>query len=207
MEMNQTRRWKLLTKSAKQQRPHPFPPEKPVRLNRLATLLAALTVFWSAPAPASLLSITPDVRSVTLAPGAAWDATGTITNLSGFDLLSTEIFLEFSAYPHATLAPYQRLGGVEFTIGDRTISRLTELFHVDIAPDAARGLAWSMDVFAADVRGNFSDVTTYSFYIDGPAVAVPEPSTLPLLAAGFIALLAGAGLARPRTVHPGRSGG
>ncbi|MFB9241056.1 PEP-CTERM sorting domain-containing protein [Massilia antarctica] len=177
-----------------------------MRLNRCATLLCAPALFWSAPAPASLLSMTPTVQTITLAPGSAWDAMGTITNLSGFDLLSSEIFLEFSAYPHTVLAPQQRLGGIEFTIGDRTVSGLAELFHVDIAPDAVRGLAWSMDVFAADVHGNFSDPTTFSFLIDGPAVVVPEPSTLPLLAAGLAALLAGAGLARQRALHPDSAG-
>ncbi|MDQ1921092.1 hypothetical protein [Massilia pseudoviolaceinigra] len=173
-----------------------------MRLNRFATLVFAMAVFWSSSTPASLLTITPAVQTITLAPGSAWDATGTITNLSGFDLLSTEIFLEFSGYPHHMLAPQQRLGGIEFTIGNRTVSGLTDLFHVDIAPDAVRGLAWSMDVFAADIHGNFSDVTTFSFLIEGPASAVPEPSTVPLVTAGLIALLAGVALARPRVGHP-----
>ncbi|RSZ57369.1 PEP-CTERM sorting domain-containing protein [Massilia atriviolacea] len=165
-----------------------------MRCHRLFTLLFALTLSWSHHACAAPLTLTPVAYNVTLAPGAGWDAMGTITNLSGNDLLSTEIFLEFSAYPHAVLAPRQRLGGIEFTIGNRTISEVTALFHVDILPEAVGGTRYWLDVFALDVHGNVSEPATYAFLVEAPAV-VPEPSTVSLLAA---ALLAAAGLARHR---------
>jgi hypothetical protein len=176
-------------------------------LTMLSTLLFALTMFWSPCAPAALLSMTPAAQSVTLAPGAGWDARGTITNLTGVDLLATEIFLEFSGYPQAVLAPRQRLGGIEFTVGNRTISDLTDLFHIDILPGAVGGLTYSLDVFAVDVHGNFSEHATYSFLVEAAPVAVPEPSTPALLAAAALALLACTGQARRRMLHLNGMGG
>lgn len=155
-----------------------------------STFLFTLAMLWSSAASAALLGITPVAQHVTLAPGAGWDARGTITNLSGVDLLTTDIFLEFSGYPHTVLAPRQRLGGIEFMVGDRTVSELTDLFHVEMAADAVAGTVYSLDVFAVDRHGNFSEPATYSFLAGAVAGAVPEPSTLPLLAAGMIALLA-----------------
>ena len=175
--------------------PLPLPQEILVRCHRLFhvlySLLFALALLWPPRAPAALLSITPVAQQITLVPGAGWDARGTITNLSGVDLLTTDIFLEFSAYPHNVLAPRQRLGAIEFTVGNRTVSDVTELFHVDLSPDAVRGMVYSLDVFAVDVHGNFSEPATYAFLAGAPAGAVPEPPTAPLLAAAAVfALLA-----------------
>ncbi|NHZ91972.1 hypothetical protein F2P45_23620 [Massilia sp. CCM 8733] len=176
-------------------------------LTLLSTLPFALAMLWPPHAPAAPLSITPAVLGVTLAPGSGWDARGTITNLSGVDLLATEIFLEFSGYPHAVLAPRQLLGGIEFTIGNRTVSELTGLFHVDILADAIGGLSYSLDVFAVDVHGNFSEQATYSFLVAAAPAALPEPATPALLAAATLALLAAAWPARRRAPHRNDYGG
>lgn len=177
-----------------------------MRIHRVLPLLLALTMLWPPCAPAALLTITPTEDSVILAPGSGWDARGLITNLSGADLLTTEIFFEFSGYPHDVLAPRQTLGGIEFTIGNRTVSDLTDLFHVEILPDAASGVTYVMDVFAVDVHGNFSEQATYSFLVAASPAALPEPSTPTLLAAAAAALLGAAWLARRRAPHLNASG-
>jgi hypothetical protein len=153
-----------------------------MRLNCCIPLLFTWMMAFAPAATADNLAMTPSSLVTTLQPGETWRVTGTVTNVSGADLFSTDLFLTFSGYPNGTLAPLQTLGSPDFLIPDRSISPTVELFSLGVLPGALSGSRYSFDVFAVSLQGDFSNVSTFVVAV------VPEPSEMALMVTGLLAL-------------------
>ena len=107
---------------------------------------------------------------------------GTITNNSGVDLDSTEMFLDFFGYDPVNVTLDQLLGDTTFTIPNGTTSPLEDLFTFSLAPTAGAG-TYPAQVVLEDAVGDISDTYTVEVTV------TPEPSSLALLAVGMSGIL------------------
>ena len=80
----------------------------------IQSLMQVLVACWAlcvaVPAKALELQITPDITAVNLDIGDTFTVLGRVTNITGVDLRTTDIFLNFSGYPDAVLELTQLLG-------------------------------------------------------------------------------------------------
>ena len=155
---------------------------------RLSACLFVCCLILSAPTPAhaQTLLITPSDATLYVLPGATRSVTASITNLTGADLMASELFLNFSGYPDGVLLPRQTLGLIDFLIADRTRIDGVELFVLDAASDAVVGTQWQLDLFAVTAFGEFSNAYSYAV-----TIGIPEPSMALMLGAGLLALSLG----------------
>lgn len=107
---------------------------------------------------------------------------GTITNNSGADLDSTDLFLDFFGYDPMNVQLDQLLGMTSFTIPDGTTSPVVDLFTFSLATTAGPGTYWA-DVVLQDASGDASDTNVVSVTI------TPEPSSIALMLAGACGIL------------------
>jgi hypothetical protein len=105
---------------------------------------------------------------------------GTITNNSGFDLDTTDFFLNFFGYDPVNVTLNQLLGETIFTIPNGTTSPVTDLFTFGLATTAGPGTYPSQVVLQDDI-GDVSGTDTVTV-----TIPTPEPGTLELVAAGFL---------------------
>ena len=75
---------------------------------------------FAANAHAAELRITPDVFNLTFVPGPTQVVTGSITNITGVDLLTSDIFFSLSGYPADALTIDVLLGLDPLPLPDRT---------------------------------------------------------------------------------------
>ena len=139
---------------------------------------SALLLAGLLPAQAIELRVTPALSSVTLTPGERVIVAGTITNLTGTDLLTNDIFLSFSAYAPDYLQIDQLLGLDEFALPDRTISDEIALFSIIALGAPAGATTLPFEFFAIDINGVVSTAQTFVVVIaaDTPPADVPEPA-------------------------------
>ncbi len=120
------------------------------------------------------------------APGDVDVFQGTITNNTGGSLDSTDLFLNFSGYDPANVTLDQLLGGTSFSIANGATSGAVDLFTFTLAGAAHIPETYPAEVILEDFSGDLSAVQTVS------VTTTPEPASLPLLAAGSLALALGA---------------
>ena len=156
-----------------------------MRFHCLVPLLFAWMMALPPAAMAERLTMAPTLLAITLEPDASWQVTGSIANLTGSDLFSTDLFLTFSGYPHGALAPLQTLGNPDFLIADRGVTGPVDLFSLSLLPGAARGASYAFEVFALSLNGDLSNVSTFVVTV----AAIPEPSRVATTAVGLLALL------------------
>src|SRR5215469_10580096 len=73
-------------------------------------------------------------------PGDTITFQGTITNNSGFDLSSTDFFLDFFGYDPVNVTLDQPLGTTAFTIPNGTTSPVEDLFTFGLSTSAPDGM-------------------------------------------------------------------
>lgn len=114
---------------------------------------------------------------------------GQITNQTGVDLSSTDLFLNFSGFdPIAVSSITQVLGS--FTLPDTITSPIEQLFAVQMSTSAASG-SYPIDVSLQDINNNLSNSITVNVVVSGSA-SVPEPGGVTfILIAGLAAAVAG----------------
>ncbi|MDT7838907.1 hypothetical protein [Aquabacterium sp. OR-4] len=152
-------------------------------------LAGAVLLGAGVPAQAALL-VTPTGTSIELAPGALSVVRGDITNTTGFDLGSGDLFGSFSGYPSNALIIEQLLGLVPLSIDDRAITRDLELFSVQLGSGALPGQTYTIEFFFGDVNGSFSEVATYSVTV-AQGHSIPEPGMAWLAGISLLGLAAG----------------
>lgn len=118
------------------------------------------------------------------APGSSNDFQGTITNNTGSDLASTDLFLNFSGYDFSNVTLDQILGNTSFDIPDGTTSAVTDLFTFDVAATAIVPFTFPAQVTLEDASGDLAPVVNVSV-----ASAVPEPGSLTLVIVGALMFL------------------
>ena len=150
------------------------------RIGMLAFVLAIATSGLSA-APIDFSILTPNQIGF---PGDVITFTGTITNNSGVDLDSTDLFLNFSGFDPVNVTLDQLLGLTPFTIPNGTTSPVEDLFTFTLGSSAGPG-TYPADVVLQDAVGDISPTQTVTVTI------VPEPGSLSLMAGGLSALIAG----------------
>lgn len=116
--------------------------------------------------------------------GEVFTFDGTITNNTGIDLNSTDLFLDFSGYDPDNVTLDQLLGLTDFTIPNGSTSQVVDLFTFTLATTAPAG-TYPADVVLQAVTGDIAGPQTVT------VTTVPEPGSLTLLAAGLPALLLG----------------
>ena len=167
------------------------------RRHGLLGALALVGAVWlgaMAPAQAELV-VSPTTLSLEVAPGGIGTVFGDITNTTGFDLLSTDLFSSVSGYPSDALVIDQLLGFTDIAIDDRAVTRGLELFSVQLGAGAVPGQSYSVDFFFSDINGNFSPTATFLVTVPG-TLPMPEPDVAWLLGIGM------AGLAATRRRRP-----
>src|SRR6516164_7423827 len=105
------------------------------RIGMLAIVLAIATSGLSA-APIDFSILSPNQIGF---PGDVITFTGTITNNSGVDLDSTDLFLNFSGFDPVNVTLDQLLGLTPFTIPNGTTSQVVDLFSVTSPASASPG--------------------------------------------------------------------
>lgn len=129
-------------------------------------------------ARAGELVVTPDFFDLSLTPGQPLILKGAITNTTGFDLRSHEVFFSISAYPEDLLTIDILLGLTDIALLDRTRVCDLDLFALTLVDTGAPLESFSFDVSAFDVNGNFAQTFTLNVQV---AQGVPEPATWALL--------------------------
>jgi hypothetical protein len=129
------------------------------------------------------------------APGSSNDFLGTITNNTGMDLASTDLFLNFSGYDFANVTLNQVLGDTSFDIPDGTTSAVTDLFTFDLAGTAPVPFTFPAQVVLEDVAGDLSPVRNVSV-----STVTPEPGSLTLIIVAALLFLCVAIFRRTRKV-------
>jgi hypothetical protein len=114
---------------------------------------------------------------------------GTITNLTGADLLASDFFFDFAGYDPVLVNLTQLLGTPDFPIPNGTTSAAVDLFTFALGPDAPPGV-YLADVVLQDSQGDVSNVVTLS------ETVVPEPGTWVFIGSGLLALLLSSGFTR-----------
>jgi hypothetical protein len=120
------------------------------------------------------------------APGGTVVFTGVITNITGTDLDTTELFFNFSGYDPTNLDVNQILGSTIINLPNFTFSPLTDLFSVGVASEAPLGL-YSFQVQLEDINNDVSAVETVSVNVEGSSNTVPEPGSAELMLSGLLA--------------------
>lgn len=160
----------------------------PSRRSAIVATLVFVGTAWlgmAAPARAALV-VSPKALVLEVAPGAVGIVRGDITNTTGFDLLSTDLFGSFSGFPADALIVDQLLGLTDIAIDDRSIARDLALFSVHLGASAIAGDRYEIEFFFGDINGNFSEAA--AVIVDVPQV--PEPSVAWLLGSGLLGLAA-----------------
>ncbi len=148
-----------------------------------AGLVASLTVWLGAASPTSAaLLVSPSTISMVLSAGDLGVVRGDITNTTGSNLLSDELFGSFSGYPFDTLVVSQLLGLNPVSLDNRTITRGLDLFSVSLGNSAVAGAIYQFEFFFDDVNGNASDPFVFSVTAAGVPQGTPEPTSLLLVA-------------------------
>ena len=126
-------------------------------------------------------------------PGGTVDFSGVITNTTGSDLSSTDLFLNFSGFDPTSLDVNQILGSTIFTLPNFTFSPTVDLFSVAIGNGAPAG-TYPLQVQLEDVNNDVSKLETVD--VNVMSRTVPEPSSALLLLSGLLTFLCLAGLRR-----------
>ena len=130
-------------------------------------------------------------------PGGSNLFQGTITNNTGGDLESTDLFFNFSGYDFVHVTLNQILGNTLFDIPNGTTSALTDLFSFDLAPGAPTPAIYPAQVTLEDINNDLSGVQTVTV-----STLVPEPGSLMLILLGGLVLLGLSGFRRMKVLLP-----
>lgn len=156
-------------------------------------MLTCLIIFpFSSRADSLDLAFTS--ASATVQPGGTVDFFGVITNTTGSDLDSTELFLNFNGFDPTNLDVNQILGSTIFDLPNFTFSPSVDLFSVTIANGAPAGV-YSLEVQLEDVNNDVSNVETVDVNVMSNNT-VAEPSSGLLMLCGLFAFRCLAGLRR-----------
>src|SRR5581483_10393682 len=156
-----------------------------LRRRGMVRLLTALAVAISAAPTAfgALLSMQIVDPFQINTPGTTYTFSGTITNMTGADLESTDLFLNFDGYDPVNINPNQVLGATDFNIPNGATSSVIDLFTLDLSPAADPAATYYTDVTVEDfTTNNISDVQT------AVIAPVPEPAGWTLLVCACTAL-------------------
>lgn len=155
-----------------------------IKMIKTTVLLMTAGAMLSLSALAAPLEwvITKPVESAS--PGETVVFSGNISNNTGFDLESTDLFLDFLAYDFIYITPNQELGFVPFLIPNFTESGNVALFNVEIAPFIVPD-TYYLSVLLQDINGNLTDAIDVAIIVS----EIPEPSVAILLLFGLITLL------------------
>jgi hypothetical protein len=145
-------------------------------LGGVAGIMLAFSIF------AAPLEWSIDNPVVSANPGDTVVFSGVITNNTGLDLESTDLFLDFFAFDFNVLTPNQVLGLMPFTISHLTSSVNIEIFSISIDPLALTGIN-SLQVMLQDIGGNLADTINIDIMVRNVS-NIDEPSTVVLLFLG-----------------------
>jgi hypothetical protein len=173
----------LLRRGARRRRSH--------LAGHILGMLACLVVFpFSSRADSLDLALTSSVASGQ--PGGTVVFSGVITNTTGIDLSSTDLFLNFAGFDPTNLDVNQILGSTIFSLPNFTFSPNVDLFSVAIAAGAPAGI-YTFQAQLEDINNDVSKVETVSVDVLR-SNAVSEPSSGLLLICGLVALCVLTGL-------------
>ena len=154
--------------------------KKPLR-TLAAIALAFGLAYTTIPCSAALLTLDIQQPDRIGAPGTTELFAGTITNGTGIDVLTSDLFLNFSGFDASVVSLTQLLGTPDFLIAAGTTSALTNLFDFDLNFGALVPATYFADVVLEDGSNNLSDTVTVSVR------TVPEPGSAALVGMGLLA--------------------
>jgi hypothetical protein len=165
--------------------------------SKLALLAVAVPFLLIPTAARADLILNVNPASLGANPGDTVTFTGTITNTTGVTLNGTDMFLNFGGFDPSALIDFtQILGTPDFVLLDHHITPIIDLFSVTVAPTVQAG-NYSFDVSLLDINNNSSDTLSAAVQVGGSS-AVPEPSSVLLLATGALGIILIALVRRPR---------
>jgi hypothetical protein len=146
--------------------------------------LVLFTAILAVPAQSqTALTLELTTSSASLSPGGTIVFTGVITNTTGSDLQSTDLFLNFSGFDPNALTLNQILGSTAFDLPNFTFSPTVDLFSVAIAGNAPPGI-YSFTVQLEDVNNDLSNSETVNVNVN--TSTTPEPGTFLLFGCGLV---------------------
>jgi len=142
-------------------------------------------LFWPVLSKADSLSVTIANSPQNGSVGQTLIFEGKVTNSTGMELSSTDLFFDFFGYdPNLTIN--QLLGTPDFLIPNGFQTGVVNLFSVTLGSGVADG-ALPIDFVLQDANGNLS--STVQVMIENAPVGTPEPTSELLLTIGLGALL------------------
>jgi hypothetical protein len=128
-----------------------------------------------------IVSITDPSQSATVGQTDIFD--GTVTNDTGSDLDSTDLFFSFFGYdPNLTVN--QLLGSTDFLIPNGETTSVVDLFSVGVGAGAATG-DLPVQFALQDINGDLSALDGVTV-VNAPTTTTPEPTSLLLLGIGLV---------------------
>lgn len=154
------------------------------RLGMLSVLVfSSLALFLPVRCLADGLDVSVTNPSQTASAGQTVVFSGTVTNDTGSDLTATDFFFDFFGYD-PELDPNQLLGLTDFSIPDGTTTSIVELFSVTLGSPMGSG---SFPVYFV-LLDAYADESAVDKVTVVSGNAVPEPSTILLIAIGLLIL-------------------
>lgn len=154
---------------------------------RRCTFFMKLTIVanaFAANAFAAELRITPDVFNLTFVPGSTQVVKGSITNITGVNLLTSDIFFSLSGYPADALTIDVLLGLDPLPLPDRRRTDTLNFFSITFSDIGAVFAPFTIEALAFDVNGNFAE--PFVLNVQAQVQGVPEPSSGLLVMAGLL---------------------
>jgi hypothetical protein len=173
---------------------------------RMRSIFVLLMVLLTGAAQASLV-LSPSSTRLSISAGEYVVVSGRITNTTGANLLTTDLFISISGFPFDAIEVTPLLGIPELSLVDRSISPELDLFSLQAADDFIGTLQFDFSVFVEDINGVFSEPVAILVTLDGAnANGVPEPTSAALALSALLCLLATGRRARLRRQNKNRLG-
>ncbi len=160
--------------------------------------MSVLSVTAPSRAGAQSLILTFIPTSETGAAGTTIIFKGRVTNTTGLSLNASDIFLNFDSFDPTVFSDLtQLLGDPDFLLPNNTFSSVVDIFSAFIANTAGAG-PYDITVSLQDVNNFVSDPVTPTAEVTAGG-NVPEPSTVVLVATGFLGVVGGSTYRRRRS--------